>query len=120
MQRRREQRIPVEILSRFRTGSGCAHNAYVANLSRTGCLLVQNFSTLPVGKRITIRLDTIGPIDSVVRWHEGRRVGVEFVVPLHHSVLEHLAERFQFGDAGLSSRRPVPMHLAPQRHYRSR
>lgn len=86
----REQRIHVEILSRYRTGSGRMHMVQVSNLSRSGCLLHQNFSALEVDKKLTIRLGDIGPIDSVVRWKDGLDVGVEFMVPLHASVLDHI------------------------------
>lgn len=87
---RREDRIPVEILSRYRTGSGRVHMVQVSNLSRSGCLLHQNFSALEVDKKLTIRLGAIGPIDSVVRWKDGLDVGVEFLDPLHPSVLDHI------------------------------
>ena len=94
MQRRCESRIPVEILSRYRTGSGCAHHVHVTDLSRTGCLLHQNYSALVIGKHLSLRLGSIGPIESVVRWHDGLRVGVEFLTPLHQSVMDHLAGLF--------------------------
>jgi hypothetical protein len=99
MQRRQESRIPVEILSRYRTGSGCAHTVHVSNLSRTGCLLIQNYAALPVGKVLSLRLDTIGPLEATVRWQNGRRVGVQFAAPLHPSVLEHLGQQFRFAEA---------------------
>ena len=98
MQRRRESRIPVEILSRYRTGSGCAHSVQVSDLSRTGCMLIQNYSALPVGKHLTIRLDNIGPIEAVVRWHDGKHIGIEFSVPLHPSMMDNLAQRFQLSE----------------------
>ena len=94
MQRRQDARIPVEILSRYRTGSGLAHIVQVSDLSRSGCMLHQNYSALEVGKRLTIRLDTIGPIDSIVRWKEGLKVGIQFLSPLHPSMADHLAARF--------------------------
>lgn len=90
MQAPREERIPVEILSQYRTGSGRAHIVQVSNLSRAGCLMHQNFSALDVGKNLTIRLGTVGPIDAVVRWKEGLDVGLEFLNPLHPSVLDHI------------------------------
>lgn len=90
MSLRREDRIPVEILSRYRTGSGRVHTVQVSNLSRSGCLLHQNFSALDVDKKLTIRLGAIGPIDSIVRWKHGLDVGVEFLNPLHPSVLDHI------------------------------
>jgi hypothetical protein len=88
---RREQRIPVEILSRYRSGTGRAHIVQVSDLSLTGCRMHQNFSALEVGMKLTIRLGTIGPIESIVRWKEGLDVGIEFLVPLHPSVLDHIA-----------------------------
>ena len=94
MQRRQDPRIPVEILSRYRTGSGLAHIVQVSDLSRSGCMLHQNYSALAIGKQLTIRLDNIGPIESVVRWKDGLKVGIQFLTPLHPSMADHLAARF--------------------------
>ena len=90
---RREDRIPVEILSKFRTGSGRAHMVQVSNLSRSGCMLHQNFSALEPGKKLTLRLGTVGPIESIVRWKDGLDLGIEFEVPLHPSVFEHIVSQ---------------------------
>ena len=65
------------------------------SMSRTcPALLHQNFSALAVGKHLSLRLDTLGPIESIVRWHDGLRVGIEFLTPLHPSMMDHLARLF--------------------------
>ena len=94
MQKRNEPRLPVEITSRLRTGSGQAHIVRVSNLSRSGCRLHQNYSALNVGKHLTIRLGEIGPIDSVVRWKDGLAIGLEFVTPLHPAMMDHLTRQY--------------------------
>lgn len=98
MSARREKRIPVEILSRYRSGSGRAHIVQVYDLSISGCRMHQNFSALDVGKILTIRLGDVGPIESVVRWKEGLNVGIEFLVPLHPSVFDHIISRHGRGE----------------------
>ena len=94
IQKRQEPRLPVEITSRYRTGSGQAHIVRVSNLSRSGCLLHQNYSALSPGKMLTIRLGEIGPIDSVVRWKDGLNVGLEFITPLHQAMMDHLSQLY--------------------------
>lgn len=94
MQAPREERIPVEILSQYRAGTARAHIVQVSNLSLSGCLLHQNFSVLEAGKHLTIRLGTVGPIDSVVRWKDGLDVGIKFLTPLHPSVFEHILTQY--------------------------
>jgi len=100
MSSRREERIPVEILSRYRSGTGRAHIVQVYDLSPSGCRLHQNFSVLESGKLLTIRLGDVGPIESVVRWKEGLNVGLEFLVPLHPSVFDHIVSRYGRGGSG--------------------
>lgn len=94
IQKRQEPRLPVEITSRYRTGSGQAHIVRVSNLSRSGCMLHQNYSALSVGRMLTIRLGEIGPIDSVVRWKDGLNVGLEFITPLHPAMMDHLTRQY--------------------------
>jgi hypothetical protein len=41
----------------------------------------------------------LSPIQARVRWADGRRAGVEFVHPLHASVLDMLLQRCAAGSA---------------------
>lgn len=93
MHKRQELRLPVEITSKYRTGSGQAHIVRVSNLSRSGCLLHQNYSVLRPGKMLTIRLGEIGPIEAVVRWQDGLKIGLEFLTPLHQAMMDHLSRQ---------------------------
>jgi len=77
-------------------------------------MLVQNFSALPIGKRLTIRLDNIGPIEAIVRWHDGTHIGIEFFNPLHPSMMENLAQRFQINDgSGHTWEQGIPEDCRP-------
>lgn len=88
---RRTPRHPVEIQGRYRTGSGIAKDVTVKDLSREGCSMFDRFCNLSVGAFLTIRIGTIGPIEAHVKWVEkGVGVGLEFVQPLHQSVLDHM------------------------------
>lgn len=79
---------------RYRTGNGRVHDVQISNLSRSGCRMWQNHHWLEVGASIALRIENIGPIDSVVRWKNNNEMGVEFITPLHPSVLDHLAAHF--------------------------
>ena len=94
MDYRYDSRLPVTMQGRYRSGNGRAHDVQISNLSRSGCRMWQNHSWLAIGARISLRIESIGPIDSVVRWKNREEMGVEFVQPLYPSVLDHLAAQF--------------------------
>ncbi|AZI36445.1 hypothetical protein NT2_12_00050 [Caenibius tardaugens NBRC 16725] len=94
MDQRYDPRLQVVMQGRYRSGNGRVHDVKISNLSRYGCRMWQNHSWLAIGAHISLRVETIGPIDSVVRWKNRDEMGVEFVTPLHPSVLEHLAAQF--------------------------
>ena len=94
MDERREIRLPVRMQGRYRSGNGRVHDVQVSNLSAAGCRMFQNHSWLDIGDVISLRVENIGPIDAIVRWKDRTEMGVEFLTPLHPSVLEHLASHF--------------------------
>lgn len=90
MDLRREQRYSISVQGRYRKGTGVRFNIAITNLSEFGCQFADLVGRVQVGDEITIRIGEIGPIASKVKWLEKRRVGVEFVQPLHPSVLDHI------------------------------
>ncbi|MDD3797916.1 MAG: PilZ domain-containing protein [Novosphingobium sp.] len=94
MDQRRDPRLPVTMQGRYRPGNGRVHDVQISDLSLAGCRMYQNHSWLEVGSRISLRIETIGPILSIVRWKDRYEMGVEFETPLHPSVLDHLAAHF--------------------------
>lgn len=94
MDNRHDRRIPVLIHGYYRSGNGRVHAVRISNLSRSGCRMQQNHNWLEVGATIALRIDQIGPIDSIVRWKNNGEMGVEFVDLLHPSVVDHLAAYF--------------------------
>ncbi len=94
MDNRDDSRLPVTVQGRYRSGNGRVHDVRISDLSRKGCRMWQNHSWLQVGATLALRIENIGPIDSVVRWKDREEMGVEFITPLHPSVLNHLAAHF--------------------------
>lgn len=90
MESRREERHRVEIQGRYRTGNGMAKDVSVTDLSVHGCRMFDRFCNLDLGKRLTIRIGSIGPIDAEVKWRNSATLGLRFLTPLHPSVLEHM------------------------------
>lgn len=84
----------MEITSRYRAGTGRAYIVRVSDLSRSGCMLHQNYSVLKPGKMITIRLGEIGPIEAMVRWQDGLALGLRFLYPLHPAMMDFLAQKY--------------------------
>ena len=90
MLERKETRHPVDIEGRYRTGNGIAYDVIVNDLSQHGCRIFDRFSNLVIGKQISIRIGSIGPLFAEVRWREGQIVGIKFNEPLHPSVFNHM------------------------------
>ena len=90
MESRHETRHPIEIQGRYRTGNGIARDVAITDLSTHGCRIFDRFSKLVGSSFLTIRIGSIGPLEAHVRWVEKGVIGLEFVRPLHPSVLEHM------------------------------
>lgn len=67
-----------------------ARDVEITDLSHHGCKFFDRFSNLIANAYLTIRIGSIGPIEARVRWREGGHVGIQFVHPLHPSVLDHM------------------------------
>ena len=88
-----DPRHDITIIGRVRTGSG-ARDVTILDLSERGCRFHDRFGHLTEGTLLTIKLGPIGPVEAKVRWCESEYVGVEFLTPLHPSVMEHIRSHF--------------------------
>jgi hypothetical protein len=87
---RRNERHPVEIQGRYRTGSGQPRDVIVTDLSKSGCRIFDRFCNLDLGRFITLRIGSIGPIDAKVVWRKSDVAGLQFGNDIHPQVLEHM------------------------------
>lgn len=90
--KRRAQRKRVGIAGRYRTGTGVPRDVWVTDLSKTGCRFYDKFGTMQPGRALTMRIGSIGPISSLVRWWDNHLNGIEFEEPLHDSVFDHICQ----------------------------
>lgn len=65
----------------------------VLDISEHGCKLELGNEQGTPGDNVTIKLDGLESWPGVIRWVNGRTVGVQFQWPLHTSVVEHLGRR---------------------------
>jgi hypothetical protein len=98
MTNRQQERRALSAWGRYRTGSGTPYEVLLNDISEQGCQFADKLGRLEPGRKLTIRIGTIGPIDAVVMWTRDRKVGVRFVNPLYPSVMEHIiAQQSQQG-----------------------
>lgn len=90
MDLRREQRFSISVAGRYRKGIGVRYDVAIADVSEYGCQFRDFSGRVTADDKITIRIDNVGPLDARVKWVGNRTIGVEFDLPLHPSVLEHL------------------------------
>ncbi|WP_338501358.1 PilZ domain-containing protein [Sphingomonas kaistensis] len=95
---RKVERVPVQTALAVRQTGRRPRSVPATNLSRFGCCLT--FDDLPVaGEWVWVAMPGLAPIEARVRWADGRRAGVEFVHPIHASVLDMLLQRCAAGNA---------------------
>lgn len=87
---RKENRYPVSVQGRYRTGSGVPKDVDVLDISESGCRFFDRFGRLTPGSEISFRVGKIGPIIARVRWSRDQVVGVEFENPIYGPVLDHI------------------------------
>ncbi len=92
-QRRQSIRHLVSVPGRYRMGRGIAKDVNVIDISESGARFIDRFGTLKVNTEITVKVGTIGPIISIVRWTNQQQVGVEFANRIYGPVLEHIKEK---------------------------
>lgn len=86
-------RHKITILGRIFTVGG-SREVTILDLSETGCHFHDSETKLRSGLRLTIKLGSVGPIESTVRWVRDESVGIQFNSPLYPSVLEHIRAHF--------------------------
>ena len=80
-ERRRDERLPVDIEARLRELGMEGSEAKVLNLSENG-FMAETAGEFEVGARIWLLLPGRERASAVVRWIEGDRLGGEFAEPI--------------------------------------
>lgn len=80
-ERRRGERVPVDIDARLRELGMEGTEAKVLNLSENG-FMAESAAEFEVGARIWLLLPGRDRASAVVRWIEGDRLGAEFAEPV--------------------------------------
>ena len=80
-ERRRGERVPVDIEARLRELGMEGTEAKVLNLSENG-FMAETAAEFEVGARIWLLLPGRDRASAVVRWIEGDRLGAEFAEPV--------------------------------------
>lgn len=80
-ERRRGERVPVDIEARLREMGMEGTEAKVLNLSEQG-FMAESAAEFEVGARIWLLLPGRERASAVVRWIEGDRLGAEFAEPI--------------------------------------
>lgn len=90
---RKDDRHAIEVWGQYRMSTGVRRDVPIKDLSETGCRFYDRFSSLLPGAEITLRIETLGPFNAVVRWQEGGYVGVEFGNRLYGPTFDHIRLR---------------------------
>ena len=85
--RRRTQRVPVEIDARVRELGAEGFEATVLNISETG-FMAEAEGDFEVGTRIWLILPGRERANALVRWIAGTKIGAEFAEPISLDGLE--------------------------------
>ncbi len=95
---RKEPRAELSVQGRYRTGTGVPRDVPIIELSAHGCRFFDRFGKLAIDTRLSIKIETIGPIPAQVKWREGQTVGVEFEQALYGPVFEHIRDKLAHKD----------------------
>ncbi len=90
MKVRIDDRHPVEIHGSYRIGRGTQRNVTMLDISETGARFHDHRTILANEAKITLRVDTLGPFDAIVRWVDGDAIGVQFAQRIYGPVFEHI------------------------------
>lgn len=91
MERRRENRLFVEVPGTYRASTAQTHEIMFDRISANGCRLNHVEPHLAVGDVIELNLGPIGPIPATIRWHRDAMAGVEFHEPLEPAIVDFFA-----------------------------
>lgn len=71
----------------------------IENLSEQGCQLrMSGRSGIVPGESVTLSIETLGPFEAIVRWHNEGWTGIEFDLPVYPPVLDHIHTHFDRRD----------------------
>lgn len=90
---RRDSRRVLNAGATVRSSSLGQVGGHVIDISENGCKLELDVDRMLAEQRLMIKLPSLETLSGVVRWVNGRIVGVEFSRPLHSAVVEHLSKR---------------------------
>jgi hypothetical protein len=91
MERRRKNRLGLELPGSYSKGDGDPRLIFVSELSHNGCRVSGDESGLAVGDRMTLSLGAVETVDATVKWADGPWLGVEFAGPLDDCIIEFFA-----------------------------
>lgn len=92
-ERRDGTRAGVTIEADIRKTGRTPFKVYVRDLSMTGCRAETLTKTIP-GDRIWLTLPGFNAIEATIRWSNSRGCGIQWAMPLHPSVFDHIRQRY--------------------------
>lgn len=90
--RRKVPRGPLDAEVFTRRSVERSYRTMIHDLSRAGCSL-EYVERPRIDESIWIKFDGVEALESIVRWIDGDRAGVQFVKPLHEAVFDSLIAR---------------------------
>ena len=90
--RRRDERVPFDVVTDIRISGRAWQKARLTDLSVHG-FRIASLLNGQVGHSVTIRIRGIEPLRAVIRRNDASGVGCEFARPLSIYVLKHLARQ---------------------------
>lgn len=93
MDRRRDSRLFVEVPGSYHEPGEDSrdHEIVFGAISASGCRLNKVAPHLGIGDVIALNLGPIGPLKATIRWHDGKRAGVEFHEALDPAIVDFFA-----------------------------
>jgi hypothetical protein len=91
VERRRENRLFVEVPGSYQEADAELRNIMFSAISASGCRLNHVEPHIGVGDVIAVNLGPIGPLQATVRWRHESSAGVEFHEPLEFAIADFFA-----------------------------
>ena len=117
MDKRAAFRFPTDVEAEVRS---CDRSwpSRLCNISTGGCMIVCDYTDLPQGAMLRLRIKGLTHIDGTIAWLNRGHAGVRFLSVLHPAVMEHLAFRGrEEGLMGEAGNAPVlPPQCTPALH----
>lgn len=86
---RKDARKTLALGTKFRTQQD-RRDVLITDLSRHGCRVAAQGLWLPVGQVVVLRPQGMEIMPGTVRWASTGLAGIEFDLPLHPAVVDHL------------------------------